>query len=135
MADKELKKLSDLEICQKIALIEGANKAGIVELDGVKSLTAWFCLGEGFSYKEPVAHYNYNPLQDDALCFKLMIKYEITREYEHYDLIGWNYHSNNDADKEHITERTYWGEGEHTEDISPNKAICLAIIKSKQTGE
>ncbi|PHS21836.1 MAG: hypothetical protein COA84_15005 [Robiginitomaculum sp.] len=71
---------------------------------------------------------DYNPLTDDALCFQLMVKYEVKREWEPYDFIGWNYHCEGNKNPERITERTYFGNGTETPDISPNKAILLAII-------
>ena len=114
--------LTDLEICKKIAEIEGR--------------TYWSSgHGEGLHlhYIEGNANSRilyYNPLTDDALCFKLMVKYEIERCYEPYDFIGWSYHSRKSNNPAHVTERTYWGEGEETADLSPNKAICLAIIES-----
>ena len=59
-----------------------------------------------------------------------MVKYEVERKWEPYDFIGWSYYSTKAKGCVHITERTYWGKGDLTDDISPNKAICLAIIEA-----
>jgi hypothetical protein len=104
-----MKDLTDLEICQRIAEIEGA-KETLFSRVKPKELTAVF---------DGNTTFNYNPLTDDALCFKLMVKYKIS-------LIQ---HQNNtavyciwDHDEKHATNTM----------TNPNRAICLAIIKSKE---
>ena len=103
-----MNKLTDLEICQRIAEIEKR------VISGVGSLNV-------FVKCEPslIGNEQYDPLTDDALCFKLMIKYKIS-------LIQ---HQNNtavyciwDHDEKHATNTM----------TNPNRAICLAIIKSKE---
>jgi hypothetical protein len=105
-------KLTDLEICKRIAEIEGAKETlySYSSFNTPKELTAVF---------DSSTVFNYNPLTDDALCFKLMVKYKIS-------LIQ---HQNNtavyciwDHDEKHAT-NTMW---------NANRAICLAIIKSKE---
>ena len=56
----------------------------------------------------------YNPLADDALCFRLMIKYKV-------DFIPY-YSDEYRAQIKSV----------HVASKSPNKAICIAIIKSKE---
>jgi hypothetical protein len=102
-------KLTDLEICKRIAEIEGlifctGNRYARIEIRK-----------EGKLYK----YSQYNPLTDGALCFKLMVKYKIS-------LIQ---HQNNNAvyciwdhDEKHAT-NTMW---------NANRSICLAIIQSKE---
>ena len=99
-------KLTDLEICKRIAEIEGVEHTN----DGIQ-VRYW--------YKEGAPVQNYNPLTDDALCFKLMVKYKIS-------LIQ---HQNNtavyciwDHDEKHATDTM----------TNANRAICLAIIQSKE---
>ena len=119
-----MKELTEMEICKKIAKIEGHIFAKWSEKQNKPAI-----LKEGSTNQGRV----YNPLTNDALCFQLMIKHEVIREWEPYDFVGWNYHSQKDKNPERITERTYFGKGEETPDISPNKAICLAIIKAHKT--
>ena len=105
-------KSTDLEICKRIAEIEGAKETlySYSNFNTPKELTAVF---------DSSTVFNYNPLTDDALCFKLMIKYKIS-------LIQ---HQNNtavyciwDHDQKHATNTM----------TNPNRAICTAIIKSKE---
>ncbi len=59
--------MNDLEICKRIAEIEGA-KETLYSRIKPKELTAVF---------DNSTHFNYNPLTDDALCFQLMVKYKV----------------------------------------------------------
>jgi len=100
-----MSELTDLEICRRIAEIEGlmfctGNRYARIEV--------WKD-GRVFKYEK------YNPLTDDALCFRLMIKYGVWR---------W---SNPRKGKFNacIKDAQGWISGE-----SLNKAICLAIIGS-----
>ena len=114
--------LTDLEICKRIADIEDihymetkytdrANFLGLVDApDG--SGTPPELIGE------------YNPLKDDALCFQLMVKYDVppmkNTFYDYYECIY-----SDDVDF------VLSGGGSAT-DKSPNKAICLAIIEANK---
>ena len=107
------KKMTDLEICKRIAEIEGVQHQ--LEMEDKPSC---------YVYSE---HLNkeYNPLTDKALCFDLMVKYNIeltplkrgdflATPINPYDVYGEpDMYLNN-------------GYG----DNSPQKAICLAIIES-----
>ena len=105
--------LTDLEICEKVANVEGFD-IEVRTLSGYKEMPfdkirvfAKGVYGAFFSV--------YNPLTDDALCFRLMVKYKIS-------LIQ---HQNNTA------VYCIWNHNEKhaTATITnPNKAICLAII-------
>ena len=95
--------MDDLEICKRIAEIEGvigheyqgsfvpSNKFGMAVNDSKDNI-----------YSYSVDDYSYNPLIDDALCFKLMVKYEIQLTY--YPSVI----------------------------VNPNRAICLAIIEANK---
>ena len=105
-----MNELTDLEICKRIAEIEG------VEFRTQNGKVLPENPAEAITSKLTDV---YNPLTDDALCFKLMIKYKIS-------LIQ---HQNNTAvyciynhDEKHATNTM----------TNPNRAICLAIIKSKE---
>lgn len=102
--------LTDLEICKRLAEIEGATETFITR---DKTITALF---DRVSAHDRTA-YNYNPLTDDALCFQLMVKYKISL-IQHQDCTAvyciWNH------DEKHSTETL----------TNPNKAICLAIIEA-----
>ena len=106
-----MSKLTDLEICKRIAEIEfgkhSDNWFWSVEGESDTAMVSAFT-GDGIfgSYSE------YNPLTDDALCFKLMIKYQASTCFVRPagSYIG------NGADL------TFKG--------NPNKAICMAIIEA-----
>ena len=96
--------MNDLEICKRIAEIENEHITEVICSDG-----NWLCA----EYCE-----EYNPLTDDALCFKLMVKYKV-------DVIQFSTKLNAriyaDPEDEPISNVT---------DKNPNKAICLAIIEA-----
>jgi hypothetical protein len=93
--------MTDLEICKRIAEIEG-NKATVVECaDG-----SWLC-GEECD--------EYNPLTDKALCFDLMVKYKVEVEWCGNECATY---------KDELQREIH--------DISPQKAICLAIIEANK---
>ena len=76
-------RLENLNISAKIAELQGATN---VTLDiGVKgkipSMIAWFKLGDGFSYQEPIADHGYSPVTDKALNLDLRDKYDVTVNY------------------------------------------------------
>jgi hypothetical protein len=106
-----MSELTNLEICKRIAEIEGHETLPLSEYQKGDFYIVINDHGEG-----------YNPLTDDALCFQLMVKYDC-------DLIS-PYRPNND---------THWECQIFTEDCadavgvyddSPNKAICFAIIEA-----
>ena len=109
-----MNELTDLQICKRIAEIEGIychiseNKKHVMVRD--KSIT-WL-----------IKFVNYNPLTSDSLCFKLMIKYDMPPMKVHslklYDCVF----------SEDVIEISR-GAG-IVSDKSPNKAICLAIIEA-----
>jgi hypothetical protein len=98
-------KPTDLEICIRIAEIEGKSY--------------WFNgTGEGICMnyiegKKASKVLHYNPLTDDALCFRLMVKYKIILSY----------HSKGYKAATDIFNFLF--------DKNPNKAICLEIIESR----
>jgi len=59
-----MNKLTDLEICKRIAEIEGLEHAS----DGI-DVRYW--------REEGAPVQSYSPLTDDGLCFKLMVKYKV----------------------------------------------------------
>ena len=97
--------LRDNEIIGLILSISGAKSAGML-VNG-KQLWNW----NGTTWE------GFNALYDDALCFQLMVKYQI--ELNCY----------NDEEGHPM----YWvcAHGVHNNNYdSPNKAICLAIIEA-----
>ena len=70
--------LTDLEICKRIAEIEGVKYRVITEGDDVylKPKTEGIVENRVCS-KEFWLGEEYNPLADDALCFQLMVKYNV----------------------------------------------------------
>jgi len=109
--------LSDLEICKRIAKIEHPNHT--VYCDSGNSLT--------IRIPRPI---DFNPLFDDALCFQLMVKYGVERTYEPYDCLGWHCKVFDSKSPSAVLELncTY----NDVVEISPNRAICLAIIEANK---
>ena len=96
--------MNDSDICKRIAEIEGKGNC-----------FKWF---ESFAIRTEMyaEREEYNPLTDDALCFKLMVKYRIdfsTLEGSGKHYASWALHGN-------LIEE------------NPNKAVCLAIIELKK---
>jgi len=107
-----MSKLTDLEICKKIALIEdkytdlinkqASYNSRLVHVQEKATIKRWF-----------------NPLTDDALCFKLMVKHKISLiQHQNNTAVYciWNH------DEKHATSTM----------TNANLAICLAIIESKE---
>ena len=94
--------MNDLEICKRIAEIEGYSKLG----------TVW---GELVIVSNEDDTTSYNPLTDDALCFGLVKKYgvEIIPQWDRVS-------ANNGIECTHEYAK------------NPNKAICLAIIEANK---
>ena len=101
--------MNDLDICTKIAEIEGA-KETLYSRVNPKELTAIF---------DNNTHFDYNPLTDDALCLRLIEKYGVKFNF-YYDLDGvkWYYGD-------------VWVSGvkiiPHTKDLK--RFICLYVIE------
>lgn len=76
--DRPELKLSNLEICFEIAKIKGLN---VYEQFG----SARIVVAEGDNY-------NFNPVEDKALCADLMEEFDVERLYQPYDCLGFNYH-------------------------------------------
>lgn len=101
-----MSELTDLEIAKKIAEIEGF-KFGTVHGTPVIVSDSEDCT-------------SFDPLTDDALCFKLMVKYRVSLSgYNQPDGVISAY----DVDKNGYINK----ECSHT---SPNRAICLCIIEA-----
>ena len=95
-----MSELDDLSICKRIAEIERIGHQHIQYTDKPFIVSM-------------ATHSEYNPLTDDALCFQLMVKYEVSliapeREQEDWDCVI----------RDVLTVHK-----------SPNKVICLAIIE------
>lgn len=109
-----MKELTDIEICQRIAEIEGIVTG--ITLHRVVELIPVGTRGATTSR-------HYNPLLDNALCFKLMLKYKISVEVQHVlgdDLEDLMYYVHIDC--QHAILR---------DDI--RLAICLCIIEAHQS--
>jgi hypothetical protein len=105
-----MNELTDLQICKRIAEIEGVE----FRIQNGKVLPE--NPAEAITGKLTDV---YNPLTDDALCFKLMVKHSIRVEPENCS--AWT--NNDDGYPKY--------EVIHCKGTI-NKAICLAIIKSKE---
>ena len=97
-----MKELTEMEVCKKIAKIEGHEFASWSEKAGKPSILKVGTTNQGK---------HYNPLTNDALCFQLMVKYNvmICRFSDGY----------------YFTDESPIGSK------SPNRAICLGIINDK----
>ena len=109
--------LTDLEICKRIAEIEGKD---IRVLENGRLLV----INKGWETSPIYQDFKpYNPLTDNALCFQLMVKYKIIlitvhEEYGTGPIVGYNAFYKSLVDKIYL------------EELNPNKAICLAIIEA-----
>ena len=115
-----MRELSDLEICKRIAEIEGVY---VFEYEHIVH-------GNVICYDPIVnglAPQQYNPLTDDALCFKLMVKYSIDLTHE---LEGDEYKHHRYVAQRLLAGKVYPVVKTHKQ--SPNKAICLAIIEANK---
>lgn len=110
-----MKELTDVEICKKIAEIEGIYEELIDRKDRYNELLV---------HVQDKAEFTrwFNPVCDGRLCFELMIKHDMppmrVEENGLYECIF-------DIDK------ALSGAGV-VSDISPNRAICLGIIKANE---
>jgi hypothetical protein len=112
--------MTDLEIFNRLAEIEGA-KETFHSISKPTSLTAVF---------ENRTSFGYNPLTDDALCFKLAKKYRVSIDY----FEDWQ----RQGEDKNVLARLEIGFGIYAlgtvdfckNDDSLNKAICLAIIEA-----
>ena len=112
-----MKELTDLEICTRIAEIEG------IKVFMYSHIVFGDILCREMSSLN-LAPQPYNPLTDDALCFRLMVKYEV----EAIPLVsGVN-------GRHSAIARVFNGQDDFIEfkaqSDTLNKAICLAIIKA-----
>ena len=108
--------LTDLEICKAIAEIEG--------LENYISENKRYCMTRDKSSTRIIRHVEYNPLTDDALCFRLVVKYKISIDHDEC-LCGKLVRASNNHWE-------YLGNICYDENTSINKAICLAIIEASQ---
>lgn len=104
--------LTNLEICKHIAKIEGYPQKVMGHDTVIVSTATEHTLGH---WKE------YNPLTDDALCFQLMLKYEINLNYDFKGCSNRYVCFHN----KHIATELSRSDG-------ASKAICLAIIEAKK---
>ena len=106
--------MDDLKICKRIAEIESVHvKKGV---DG----------GLLIQYEDNVIVGVYNPLTDDSLCFRLMVKYDVNvvSPLRLGGAIKWE-------------AQIFSDEGEHVTCVCDeylNKAICLTIIEAHEEG-
>ena len=100
--------MNDLDICKRIAEIEGYKVNISIKCEGV-----WCSRYDNNCYGI------YNPLTDNALCFQLMIKYKLSLFAPEGEQTNWDC----------IIIDIF------TCDENPNKAICLAIIELKKKGK
>ena len=109
--------MNDLEICKRIAEIEGVYT---FEFDHIIH-------GNVMCYHPVVnglAPQQFNPLTDDALCFKLMVKYSIDLNHDFSGLwcAGIDPTFTFDELVDDYASTVY--------DKNPNFAICLVIIEA-----
>ncbi len=99
--------MTDLEICKRIAEVEGL----IISNHKVAENDLWVHIG----YTENSSVILFNPLTDKALCFDLMVKYQVSIEPQ-FDGFDLTY--------AHINCK------HAVLDENPQRAICLAIIEA-----
>ena len=109
-----MSELTDLEICKRIAKIEGV----------VVYREANQFYGDNY-FRDDIHHdlapVVYNPLTDDALCFRLMVDYRVYCEPFMFN-DSWSCRASSFNNSK--------GEG-YVNNMNLNRAICLAIIEFK----
>ena len=101
--------MDDLEICKRIGEIEKLNGEFGTHMKSGDFIRRY--IDGSFT--------PYNPLTDDALCFKLMVKHEVSLTYGEYAVTAEILSKREDGDYS-FTSQTY----------NPKRAICLAIIEA-----
>ena len=120
-------KLTDLEICKRIAEIENVkhqqDRGVIILSENYSDFINTICSGRYHpdQVKKITLDYSYNPLTDDALCFKLMVKYQVTFQKCPF-YIGRFLTCIRDNDNGLAAPKR--------NDTNPNKAICMTIIEA-----
>ena len=115
-----MNELTDLEICKRIAEIEGV-KDGIDKAVN-KSELALMKYTEVITTSLQEFCDIYNPLTDDALCFRLMVKYEVDIDF-YLDVAR--------IQSDYSDGRPSKGQQSFAGGFI-NQAICLAIIKANE---
>ena len=106
--------LTDLELCKRIADIENVTVRDTgEELEWVK------CPKSAIEPK----YDDYNPLTDDALCFHLMVKYDVNID---------RYHDSAFILSEY-TDRPHKSNVSFAIDMNVNRAILLAIVEANKS--
>jgi len=118
-----VEKLTDLEINKAIAIIEGQYFTQINDEIFIDfSFAGVHVITNERHYKGA----DYNPVKDGSLSMDLMIKYDVIRQYEPYDCLGWYYTVLGTKSKLRFLENDIDSHG--TEEAMPRRAICLAIM-------
>lgn len=115
--------MNDLEICKRVAeiylecdwVVNESNQS--IEIVGTQTYLG----AHGIPDEKTVVIKAFNPLTDDALCFMLMVKYEVEIDFK-------NKRAMFDAPCKNPIYRTWV----KFSDMPLNKAICLAIIKAHE---
>ncbi len=115
--------MNDLEICKRIAEIEGIKN--IIEVDAINPYIG--ILDGTISSLSPAELIGkFDPLTDDALCFRLMVKHGVIvfHRYENDILICWAEHSDGTGE---IGKPIFAPAGSDLEAVK--QCACLAIIE------
>ena len=117
-----MSELTDLEVCKRIAEIEGIRVDTNIYGKDEKCSMIDFPESDG---RGGGGYPTYNPLTDDALCFQLMIKYKVICVWLWDEINGTPHYDasicNGNLDAECFQSK------------NPNKAICLAIIEANKS--
>ena len=127
-----MSELTDLQICKRIADIEGVHYME-TQYKGNANFIALISQND-FTGTLPEMIGKYDPLTDDALCFHLMVKYKIKPYYKDIpwppmkdDFSAMPLPVARDSNEELTTFRG-WVDLTNSETL--NKSICLAIIEA-----
>ena len=112
--------LTDLELCRRIADIENIHYME-TRYKGNANFIALVSKND-FTGTPPEMIGKYNPLTDDALCFRLMVKYKVQIDYD--DKTASIY---KDGDCRFIATATA------TYDSNINRGILLAIVEAHKS--
>ena len=123
--------MNDLDICKRIAEIEGLEfyllESGEDTYPLIKVWSDSVLVGKDIPKRFFTAH-DYNVVTNDALCFQLMVKYEVDVEFSDNSVCC---PCGCDEDKKpHKNLKPLFACKNFTDGGKPNKAICLAIIEA-----
>jgi hypothetical protein len=122
-----MQELTDLEICQRIAEIEGVKDRIEATMMAIRQSSYQSIVATGTVTSQQTFDDIYNPLTDNALCLGLIDKYNVSINTYFRNPSVKQCYIMQEVDFQIITGKTF-----SINDLGLNKAACLSIIDSKE---